>query len=159
VRRAFDLSVTPAGVTRWVIECRSPNHRCGESGESFVPRSYQDLDKHFHSLKSWAMYLHVAQRSSFGTLKELFREFFDVGIADMEFVMIKSLMATTYGTTCRSLMERMVAGGVLHADETEVKLKTGKSYVWVFSSLREAVYLYKPTREGGFLREMLSERD
>jgi predicted RecB family nuclease len=157
VKRAFDLSVTPGGVRRRVIECRSPNHRCGACGEGFVPKSYRDLDKHSHSLKSWAMYLHVAHRASVGTLSELFKEFFNVGIADMEFVMFKTLLATTYGATCRSLMERMVAGGVLHADETEVKLKTGKGYVWVFSSLREAVYLYKPTREGGFLREMLKD--
>jgi hypothetical protein len=43
----------------------------------------------------------------------------------------------------------------LHADETEVRLRTGTGYVWVFASITEAVYLYRPNREGAFLKEML----
>jgi len=46
---------------------------------------------------------------------------------------------------------------VLHVDETVVKLKTGKGYVWVFASLEEVIYLYRPTREGDFLKEMLKD--
>jgi hypothetical protein len=94
---------------------------------------------------------------SFRPWKSAFKEFFDVAIADNEFLMFKSLMATTYRTTCNSLMKKMIVGEVLLIDETEVKLRTGKGYVWVFSSLEETVYLYKPTREGDFLREMLKD--
>jgi hypothetical protein len=46
---------------------------------------------------------------------------------------------------------------VLHVDETSVKLRSGKGYVWVFASLEDAVYMYKPTREGDFLHEMLKD--
>ena len=38
-----------------------------------------------------------------------------------------------------------------------MKLKTGKGYVWVFASLEEVVYLFRPTREGDFLRELLKD--
>jgi hypothetical protein len=40
-------------------------------------------------------------------------------------------------------------------DETEVSLRTGKGYVWVFASIEEVAYLYKPTREGEFLKDLL----
>jgi hypothetical protein len=35
----------------------------------------------------------------------------------------------------------MLSGEVLHIDETEVKLRTGKAYVWVFATAEEVVYL------------------
>ncbi len=62
-----------------------------------------------------------------------------------------------YQPTYRKLMEMILAGQVVHVDETEVKLKTGKGYVWVFASLEEVVYMYRPTREGDFLRELLKD--
>jgi hypothetical protein len=155
VKRAFDLVVTPGGVRRKVIVCRSPIHRCQRCGHTFIPASYQNLDKHFHGLKSWAIYLHVAHQISFGTLEELIGEMFGIKVFDNEIHMFKTLLAQAYRRTYRDLMERILAGQDVHADETEVKLKTGKGYVWVFSSLEEVVYMYRPTREGAFLQELL----
>src|SRR5690242_2972276 len=71
VRRVFDLVVTEAGLRRRVIEYRSPRHRCRSCGERFIPESYQRIGKHYHNLKSWAMYLHVAHWHSFKTLHEI----------------------------------------------------------------------------------------
>ena len=71
--------------------------------------------------------------------------------------MFKTLLARMYRPTYRKFMEKILAGQVLHVDETEVKLKTGKGYVWVFASLEEVVYMYRPTREGDFLREFLKD--
>ena len=71
--------------------------------------------------------------------------------------MFKTLLARMYGPTYRMLLQRILAGQVVHGDETEVKLKTGKGYVWVFASLEEVVYMYKPTREGGFVKDLLSD--
>ena len=38
-----------------------------------------------------------------------------------------------------------------------MKLQTGKGYVWVFTNLEEVVFMYRPTREGDFLRELLKD--
>ena len=157
IKRAFDLVVTPGGVRRRVIQCRSPVHRCRRCGHCFVPASYRNLDKHFHRLKSWAMYLHVAHQISFGTLEELFREMFNLNVFDNEILTFKTLLARMYQPTYRKLMAMILAGQVVHVDETEVKLKTGKGYVWVFASLEEVVYIFRPTREGDFLRELLKD--
>jgi predicted RecB family nuclease len=157
VKRAFDLVITPGGVRRKVIECRSPVHRCRACGEHFVPRSYRNLDKNFHNLKSWAINLHVAYRHSFMTLEELFRSTFNLKVFTTELIAFKSMMAAAYGAAYRRLLDNILAGRVLLADETEVKLKTGKGFVWVFASLEEVVYMYRPTREGGFLREYLKD--
>jgi Transposase IS66 family len=103
------------------------------------------------------MYLHVAHQMSFGTLEEVFKEMFGITVADTDIMMFKNLVAYTYQTTYRKLLERILTGQVVHIDETEVKLKAGKGYVWVFASLEEVFYMYRPTREGAFLQELLKD--
>ena len=102
---------------------------------------------------SWAIYLHVAHRLSIRTIEELLQEFFGLSVGNSEIHMFKSLMARRYRVAYRKLLAKIVSGQVIHADETEVKLRSGKGYVWVFTSLEEVVFMYKPTREGEFLEK------
>ena len=66
-----------------------------------------------------------------------------------------TMLARMYQPTYRKLMERILASRALHPDETEVKLKTVKGFIWVFASLEEVVYMYRATRDGTFLLELL----
>ena len=36
-------------------------------------------------------------------------------------------------------------------------MQQGKGYVWVFTNLEEVVYMFRPNREGDFLRELLKD--
>jgi predicted RecB family nuclease len=155
VKRAFDLVITSAGTKRKVIECQTRRHRCLACGKVFVPERHKRLDRHFHGLKSWAMYQHVAHRLSLGTIQAMLAEFFGLNVSQPEIHMFKSLMAAYYQPTYRRLLDKVLAGGLLHVDETTVTLRTGKAYVWVFTNLEEVVYMYRPTREGDFLKELL----
>jgi predicted RecB family nuclease len=157
VKRAFDLLVTPAGIRRKVIECNAAVHRCLDCGHDFIPKSYERMDKHFHGLKSWAMYQHIAHQISLETVETMIAEFFGLRVHRCEVFMFKTLMARYYRATYRNLLRKILAGPLLHIDETEVKLRTGKGYVWVFTNLEEVVYMYRPTREGDFLKEMLKD--
>ena len=71
--------------------------------------------------------------------------------------MFKSLMAIYYKATYQTLLKNILSGTLLHVDETEVHLQNAKGYVWVFTNIEEVVYMYRPTREGDFLREFLKE--
>lgn len=103
------------------------------------------------------MYLHVAHRLSFNTLHEISKEFFGMTIHSPEFLVFKTLLAGMYRATYDNLLRKILAGQVMYIDETEVKLKTGKGYVWVFASNEEVIYMYRPTREGDFLKELLKD--
>ena len=157
VKRAFDLVLTPSGVKRKVIACRTSVHQCLQCGTEFVPDQHQRLDKHFHGLKSWAMFQHVAYRISLETLPKMAEEFFGIRIFRAEMLMFKSFMAEYYKTTYHTLLRNILSGPLLHVDETEVKLQQGKGYVWVFTNLEEVVYMFRPNREGDFLRELLKD--
>jgi hypothetical protein len=68
----------------------------------------------------------------------------------------KAMLARHYEPTYRGLLAKIVGGPLAHADETEVHLKDrGKGYVWVLTNLEEVFFLYRPTREGDFLHELL----
>jgi hypothetical protein len=157
IKHAFDLNFTPGSIRRKIIESRSSAYRCLDCGRTFIPLQHDRLDKHFHGLKSWAMYLHVAHEISFGTITTLLDEFFGVWIPDPEVHSFKSLMAIYYRTTYENLLAKILTGNVVHIDETEVKLRVGKGYVWVLTSLEEVVFMYRPNREGDFLKDLLKD--
>jgi predicted RecB family nuclease len=156
-KKAFDLVFTPAGVRRRVIECRTVPYRCQQCGTAFLPEQYERLDKHFHALKSWTMFQHVAQDLSFPKIEALLMELFGLHVRYAEIHMFKALMARRYRAGYKKLLEKLLTGKVLHVDETEVILRTGKAYVWVFANLEEAIFMYRPTREGAFLKDLLKD--
>jgi predicted RecB family nuclease len=156
-RRVFDLVITRSGIRRRLIEFSSDVHRCLSCNKDFIPEQHKRLDSHSHSLKSWSVYQHVAHRLSLGALKTMFEEFFGLHIGRADIHKFKDLMARYYQGTYRGLLDKILAGGLLHVDETEVTLHPGKGYVWVFTNLEEVVFMYRPTREGDFLKELLRE--
>ena len=82
-------------------------------------------------------------------------DFFGLAVCQQEFHRFKERMARYYRPCFKRLLEKICSSAVLHVDETEVRLKSGKGYVWVFTTGEEVVYLYRPTREGGFLLDLL----
>ena len=103
------------------------------------------------------MYQHVVHRVSFQNLEAMFEDCFDLRVGYQELHMIKSLMARRCQATYRCILKKIVAGNVIHVDETHANLQKGKGYVWVLTNLEEVVYLYKPSREGEFLHELLRD--
>jgi predicted RecB family nuclease len=154
-KRSLDLFITSTGMRRRVTECRPKAYRCESCGHRFKPERYHRVATHGHALMSWAMHAHIAHRFSNGTIANLLREFFALSVTDSEIHMFKGLVARRYRKTYDGLLAKLASGTLLHVDETEVQLRTGKGYVWVFASIEEVAYVYKPSREGEFLKNLL----
>ncbi len=45
----------------------------------------------------------------------------------------------------------------MHIDETKIKVGGISGYVWILTNIESVCYLYKPTREGEFLKELLRD--
>src|SRR5262249_45051676 len=88
-------------------------------------------------------------------LRGMLQESFGLSVDRGELQEIRALMAARYRKACDQIRARIVGGGVAHADETEVKLQREEGYVWVLTNLEDVLYLYKPSREAGFLHELL----
>ena len=155
---AYDLKFTAGGIRRQVIRCTAVQHRVrGLRADFSCPKRYKRRDKHLHGLKSWAMYQHVVHRISLHHLEAMFEDCFGLRVGIMEVLMIKSLMARRYRQTVKGILARIVAGGLVHVDETEVNLQKGKGYVWVLANMEDVVYIYRPNREADFLHDLLRD--
>jgi predicted RecB family nuclease len=152
----YDLKITRFGAKRKVIECRAFVHHCPACDLSFMPRKYKRLDRFGHGLKSWAMYLHVAHQVSFPKIETMLRDLYGLKVDSPRIHWLKMVTASYHSPTVKRITRNLVSGGVIYADETEVKLKKTKGYVWVLSNTVEVLYLYRPTREVDFLAEILA---
>jgi hypothetical protein len=57
------------------------------------------------------------------------------------------------------MLSKILISPVIHIDETSVSLRKNTGYVWVLTNMEEAVFLYRPTREGVFIKELLEGFD
>ena len=154
-KRAYDLVFTSGAVKRRVLTYHTAVHQCPPCGHEFVPKEHDRLDRHFHGLKSFVVYLHVAHRLSLEAAGKIVAELFGIRLLVHDIHMFKSLMARFYRHAYRKILKRLLSGSLLHADETEVHLQSENGYVWVFTNVEDVLYIYRPTREGEFLKEVL----
>jgi predicted RecB family nuclease len=155
-RLGYDLRFGRSGLRRWVTCFTTDRHSCAGCGLRFVPGEYVRLREYGHALMAWAMYKHVTYRASLTAIAEEIRECFGMPVHDSDVHGFKGLLACHYAETYRRLLARIVAGPLVHADETEVLLRdSGKGYVWAFTNLEEVVYVYRPSRDGEFLHDLL----
>lgn len=154
-RKCLDLKITKMSVRRVVKELAAYKYHCTECGKDYFPEQYMKMFKYGHSLKSWAMYEYVAHRATFKGLEGTFRDLFGLPVCFQHIQIIKRIMANFYQETVEGIRRRLVAGPILHADETPVKLQRGgKGYVWVFTNLEEVLYVFTRSRDGSFLSTM-----
>ena len=92
------------------------------------------------------MYMHIAHEVSFPKLETMFGDLFGLKIDHPRIYRFKLMMASYYSVTVKGILKNLVAGSVIYADETEVKLKKTKGYVVVLSNTEEVLYLYRSSR-------------
>ena len=140
-KRAFDLVLTAGGIKRRVIECRSVGPPVPEVRHAFVPEQLpaagQALPRpeelgDVPARRPPAQPATRVQDDARGVLRapRVTPEVHHVQVADGP-VLPADLPAAA--------QRRSSPGSLLHIDETEVKLQTGKGYVWVFTNLEEVV--------------------
>jgi hypothetical protein len=156
-KRAFDLVITPGAIRRKVIEFKAVAYHCTSCERYFTPERYDRLARHFHGFMSWFAYQHITHRLGVKSLAALFYEIFGIQVNWWEFLAFRQLLVRRYRKTRDRLLAELIAGPVLHIDETEVKLKDRSGYVWVFASESAAVYIFRRSREGAFLRKILKD--
>jgi hypothetical protein len=67
----------------------------------------------------------------------------------------KTRASEYYSVTKRKILDRIVNGTLIHADETRANIKGRLAYVWVLTNLNEVVYILAESREGEIVQELL----
>lgn len=68
---------------------------------------------------------------------------------------LKSAGSEYYSVTRRKILNRIIQGNLIHADETRANIKGHLAYVWVLTNLKEVVYILAESREGEIIQQLL----
>lgn len=68
----------------------------------------------------------------------------------------KSRASRIYCETKAKILDRIIAGAVIHADETGANIRGHPGYVWVLTNLTDVVYILAESREGETVQQLLS---
>jgi predicted RecB family nuclease len=155
-KRLHDLRFSKTGVTGWIRKYKFQVFQCPVC-RSFTPwpKEFWDRTMYGRNLVAFSIFeiieLCVSQLSTVETLNRLFG--FQMG--EMVVRRFKKRGAEYYRETRKKILAAMVAGNVIHADETRIRLHGETAYVWVFTTFREVVYFYAETREGSLVQSAL----
>jgi hypothetical protein len=149
------LRISRAGIARRVTRCLSKVYSCSRCGRSFVPRTYTAQERYGHSLAAWTVHQHIANRVTFENLQTTVKECFNLSLDFRRIHQFKARFAKYYDKTYRRILQRLISGPLLHADETKANLKKESCYVWVFTNMEEVAFVLRPNRNAAFLHELL----
>jgi predicted RecB family nuclease len=153
-----DLKLSPTGIKRWIVEYIFNRYICWECRASFyLEERPWTRSKYGPGLRSYVIYqiieLRLAQRVVAQSLNQLFGFHLRVGTI----ARLKDVSADLYEATYEAILDRLISGKLLHADETKINLVGKEGFVWVLTNLEEVAYFYTDTREIDPLQSLLQD--
>jgi len=154
----YDLKFSRTGIRRWIVKYEFRRYFCLACAATFnsQPRR-QTNSKHGLDLLAYIVYQLVELKIPQGTVANGVSRLFDLPLGRNAVNKQKSRAAEIYKGTYEGILERILSGRLIHADETKVNIKRGSAYVWVLTNLEEVAYLYSDSREGGLIQSLLRE--
>lgn len=141
----YDLKLSSTGIKRWVVRYSFQRYICWSCKKAFQLRTRPS--RYGHNLCAYAAYqvieLHLSQHAVAKSMEQLFGLPVSPGLVNH----LKVRLAERYEETYRTILDRIVGGKLVHADETRATVAGKEAYVWVFTSLEEVAFVYSDTRE------------
>ena len=155
-KKVFDLKFFNWGVKRWIVQYNSFMYRCQSCGNIFNPARFRRIrHKYGHKLISWVTFLHIVNKESVRQIASNLYELFGLSIPKTTIHRFKTYISNYYKHTFDIIKQEILSSDVIYVDETPLSMRDGSGYAWVFTNLENVISLYKPTREGDFLKEYL----
>jgi predicted RecB family nuclease len=151
----YDLRFSPCGIKRWIVRYLFNRYVCRACRRGFnaLPRQR----RFGNSLGAFVIYqmieLRISQHAVARSLQNLFGLTMSVDTVNN----IKARSAQKYEYTYQTILENIITGSLVHADETKVGTDGEEGYVWVFTNLENVAFVYAQTREGKTAQDVLRD--
>ena len=133
-------------------------YTCTYCQRSFSAERTIAPSRHYgHALLCWCVYLSPFCGLGMNRTCRLMLEVFDIDLPDSKLGGYKRELSLKYASLCQDILNDIIQSPVVHVDETFVDMRGQPAYVWVLTSLDKVYYLYRPSREGDFLKELLAD--
>jgi hypothetical protein len=154
----FDLRFSKGGVKKWITRFVSWQYCCSKCDHQFSSKNSSPYpQKYGHGLLSWCVYSNVACGLNMSRVGKTIGDVFGLWIHEDGLYRLKRHVVDLYQSLYSEILKGILAGPIIHIDETRVQLRHQKGYVWVLTSMDKVYYFYKPSREGAFLKDMLAK--
>jgi len=157
-RIVLDMRFSRGCVRRWVVRYVVDHYKCSDCNSSFASDNHNLGRSRFSAnALAYVVYnlieLHIPQYKLPGIMKKMF----DYPLGQTTINRIVQKMAERYRETYDEILQRLSRGRLIHADETHVSVKGKDSYVWVFTSMEDVIYIWSKTRENVIITEILKD--
>jgi hypothetical protein len=150
---------TGIGVKKWQPRYLIRQYRCRTCGQIClspnVPFDAKSRSLYGHGLICWCVYHNIVGKQPMLQVHRGLRDIFGLIIPSTQTYRFRSSLASHYKPLREEVLAAILRDNVLHIDETPVKLRKTTGYVWVLSSATEVYYLFRDSREGTFLHDLL----
>ncbi len=156
-RTLHDLVFGRFSVKRRCVKYIFHTYRCRKCNTAFgFEDRYESSYRYGWDLVAYFLYQIIDLRIPQLTVVQHFSRVFGFDIPRSTLGNIKAKAAGYYAETKQRILDRIVHGSLVHADETRANIKGKSAYVWVLTNLHEVVYIYAETREGEIIQELLA---
>ena len=157
-KTVFDVKFGAFGIKRWITRYLFYRYRCCKCGAAFQnPGRAWTREKCGANLRAFSVYENIGLRLPQQRVAIFLNEVLGFELPRIATNRFKAAAAAFYKHTYDRLIQKIVAGQLVHADETTVSLKTGIGYVWAFTNLEDIAYIYAPSREGSVVHSLLKD--
>ena len=157
-RDIVDIKFGNSYIKRWSVRYKTTYYKCKDCGRSSVSDERNQEKSNFGpGISAFIVYsiidLHISQNMT----SQILLKFFNIHIEQTTVNRLKSRMAKKYLEAYNNIKEKLISGKLIHADETHISVKGKDTYVWVFTSMEEVIYIWSETREGIIATEFLQD--
>lgn len=157
-RTVIDLKITKTGIKRCITLYRLNRFKCKDCNKVFSPKDFITIhSKYGRTLHCWIINQVIHYRMSYNKIATQLKESFDIDYQSNAIQYLKSHFSEFYKTAYNELIEQIKTSPLIHIDETSFHIGKENCYVWVFTNIDTVFYLFKPTRESDFLKELLAD--
>ena len=142
-----DLKFFKGGVKKWVTRTVSWRYSCSKCKHQFSSKERSHNPHKFgHGLMSWCVYSNVACGLNMSRVEKSLGDIFGLAFNQSLFWRSKRYIMTFYQSLCDEILQDILKSPVIHIDETTVRLRKQRGYVWVMTTMDKVYYFYKPSR-------------
>ncbi len=154
-RTIYDLRFSRAGVRRWVIRYYYQRYQCRDCthGQNELSR----FEKCGKSLQAFVVYQLVELRMSHSAIVRSIATLFRLNMSRDSVNRVKTSSPKRYLAAYNNILDQIAKGELVHADETQIKVRSEVHYVWVFANLTEVAYVYSRSRDGSTAQDVLRD--
>lgn len=154
-RVLVDLWIGQSGVKRWVTKNVFYRYRCCDC--SFVFTDPKWKPKFGDNLRTMVVYMNIDLGVPQERIASFLNQIFGLQLSRGRTNKLKSKAAEFYRESYEKIIQKIIQGALIHADETRVNVKGVIGYIWVLTGKEDVAYIYSQTRESELIRSLLKD--